>query len=135
MKYQLHDSQINGLSIFDNKITFSFSQGFWETDENGKEIMQLQNCKLIFNVKNNGCIPTEEFISVRISKKKNVFKSVCLSKFLGLLQKSPFDVDMEYDCLFSNRKMLQMYSNALKMRAEIFIEEIENIEYIHDTKN
>ena len=131
MKYHLHDSQINQIDFDENAIIFTFSQGFWETDEQGKMVEQLKNCKIVFEIdRNDGSI--EEFISVRVSKKGGAYKTISLGKFVGLLKKSPFDVYMEYDCHFANRKMLQMHSNRLQIRAEIFIEEIKNVEYIHD---
>ena len=131
MKYQLHDSQINKIELGENTITLKFSQGFWETDEHGKMIEQLENCKIVFEIDRND-VPIEDFISVRISKKGSAYKTVSLARFIDLLKKSPFDVYMEYDCSFANRKMLQMHSNYLLVRAEIFIEEIKNMEYIHD---
>lgn len=132
MNYQLQDSQINNLSISKN-IVFYFSQGFWETDTTGKEISQKQNCKLIFSIDNEfNNLPLEEFITIRICKRKNIFKPISLQKFLKLLKKSTFDVSMEYDCFFANRKMIQLYSNSLNIAVELFIDDIKNVEYVHD---
>ncbi len=131
MKYQLHDSQINKIELGEDAITFKFSQGFWTTDDQGKMIEQLNNCEIVFEIDRND-IPIEDFISIRISKKGGAYKTISLEKFMGLLKKSPFDVYMEYDCSFANRKMLQIHSNHLLVRAEIFIEEIKNVEYIHN---
>ena len=50
---------------------------------------------------------------------------------MGLLKKSPFDVYLEYNCDFARRKMFQMHANRLQVRAEIFIEDIKSVEYIH----
>ena len=132
MKYELHDSQINDISVFENKIVLSFSEGFWELDTNGKKFSQKQNSKIIFNIDNEFSVPIEDFISIRISKRKNIFKSISLRDFKNLLKKSPFDVDMEYNCDFSNRKFLQLYSNKIRVLIEIFIEDIKSVEYIHD---
>ena len=137
IKYELHDRQINDILIYGNKIVLSFSEGFWELDTNGKESSQKQNSKIIFNIDNEFSVPIEDFISIRISKRKNVFKPLSLRDFKKLIKKSPFDVDMEYNCDFSSRKFLQLYSkysNSNKIRAlvEIFIEEIKTVEYIHD---
>ena len=131
MNYQLHDSQINKIKLGEDTITFIFSQGFWATDEHGKMCEQLENCKIVFEIDRND-VPIEDFISVRISKKGGAYKTVLLAKFIDLLKKSPFDVYMEYDCNFANRKMFQMHSNYLRTAAEIFIEDIKNVEYIHD---
>lgn len=131
MSYQLHDSQINKIEFGEDTITFTFSQGFWATDEHGKMTEQLENCKIVFEIDRND-VPIEDFISIRVSKKGGSYKNICLKKFIDLLKKSPFDVYMEYDCSFANRKMLQIHSNYLLVRAEVFIEEIKNIEYIHD---
>ena len=113
MKYELHDSQINDILIDGNKIVLSFSEGFWELDTNGKESSQKQNSKIIFNIDNEFSVPIEDFISIRISKRKNVFKPLSLRDFKKLIKKSPFDVYMEYNCVFSSRKFLQLYSNKI----------------------
>ncbi len=131
MNYQLHDSQINQIGFGENTIIFTFSQGFWTTNEQGKMIEQLNNCEIVFEIDRND-IPIEDFISVRISKKGGAYKIISLEKFMGLLKKSPFDVYLEYNCDFASSKMLQMHSNHLCVRAEIFIEEIKNVEYVHD---
>ena len=131
MKYQLHDSQINHIGFGENTIIFTFSQGFWTTNEQGKMIEQLKNCEIVFEIDRNG-VPIEDFISIRISKKCGDYKIISLEKFMGLLKKSPFDVYLEYNCDFASSKMLQMHSNHLRARAEIFIEEIKNVEYVHD---
>ena len=132
MNYQLHDSQINNLSVSDNIIVLCFSQGFWETDEKGKEVSQKQNCKLIFSIDNEFNVPLDEFITIRICKRKSIYKPITLCKFVDLLKKSAFDVDMEYDCNFANRKMIQLYSNSLNIIVEFFIKEIKSVEYVHD---
>ena len=132
MKYELHDSQINDISVCGNKIVLSFSEGFWELDTNGKESSQKQNSKIIFNIDNEFSLPIEDFISIRISKRKNIFKSISLRDFKKLIKKSPFDVDMEYNCDFSSRKFLQLYSNKIRVSIEIFITDIKSAEYIHD---
>ena len=124
MKYQLHDSQINRIEIGEDTITFTFSQGFWETDEHGKMTEQLKNCKIVFEIDRND-VPIEDFISIRVSKKGVAYKTISLEKFMGLLKKSPFDVYLEYNCDFASSKMLQMHSNHLRVSAEIFIEEIK----------
>ena len=130
MSYQLHDSQINQIELGENTIVFKFSQGFWNTDEQGKMTEQLENCEIVFEIDRND-LPIEEFISVRISKKGGCYKTVPLAKFVALLKKSPFDVYLEYDCDFASSKMLQVYSNHLRIRAEIFIDDVKNTEYIH----
>lgn len=131
MDYQLHDSQINGFVFDKNTIIANFSKGFWKTDENGKQFEQMKNCKMAFEIDGNGR-PVGDLISVRISKKGGLYKIISLKKFVDLLKKSPFDIDMEYDCNFANSKMWQTYSNQLRIRAEIFIEEIKKVEYLHE---
>ena len=131
MKYQLHDSQINRIEFGEDTITFTFSQGFWTTDEHGQMTEQLENCKTVFEIDRND-VPIEDFIAIRVSKKGGAYKTISLEKFMGLLKKSPFDVYLEYNCDFASGKMFQMHSNHLRVSAEIFIEEIKNVEYIHD---
>lgn len=131
MSYQLHDSQINKIELNEDAIIFNFSQGFWTTDDQGKMSEQLKNCEIVYEIDRND-VPVEDFISVRVSKKGGAYKTVSFAKFVSLLEKSPFDVHMEYDCSFANSKMLQVHSNRLRIRAEIFIEEIKNAKYIYD---
>ena len=132
MKYQLHDSQINKIELGEDTISFIFSQGFFgAADEHGKMYEQLENCRIVFEIDRND-VPIEDFISVRVSKKGGVYKTISLEKFMGLLKKSPFNVYLEYNCDFARSKMFQMHSNHLRVSAEIFIEEIKNVEYIHD---
>jgi hypothetical protein len=85
----------------------------------------------VFEIDRND-VPIEDFISIRISRKGGIYKTISLEKFMRLLKKSPFNVYLEYNCDFANRKMLQIHSNYLLVRAEIFIEEIKNVEYVHD---
>ena len=92
---------------------------------------QMENCKIVFEIDRND-FPIEDFISVRISKKGGIYKTISLRKFMGLLKKSPFNVFFEYNCDFASSKMLQTYSNRLCVSAEIFIEEIKNVEYLHN---
>ena len=73
MNYQLHDSQINDLSICNNKIVLHFSEGFWETDAKGKEVSQKQNCKLVFSIDNELNLPIENFIFIRVCKSLSNF--------------------------------------------------------------
>ena len=131
MKYQLHDSQINQINLGKDTISLKFSEGFWATNEHGKMTDQLKNCEIVFEIDRND-VPIEDFIAIRVSKKGGVYKTVSLAKFVSLLKKSPFNVYLEYNCDFASSKMLQMHSNALRICAEIFIEEIKNVEYIHD---
>ena len=74
----------------------------------------------------------EDFITVRVSKKKGVFKVVPLFEFTSLLKRNALDVDMEFDCKFSRRKMLQGSLHGSRIGVEIFIEDIKHIEYLHD---
>ena len=131
MKYQLHDSQINKIELGEDTITLKFSQGFWATDEHGKMCEQLGNCKIVFEIDRND-VPIEDFISVRISKRGGIYKTISLKKFMELLKKSPFDVYLEYNCDFASSKMLQIQSNHLRIYAEIFIHEIQNVEFVYD---
>ena len=131
MKYQLHDSQINQIKLGKDTISLKFSEGFWATNEHGKMTDQLKNCEIVFEIDRND-VPIEDFIAIRVSKKGGVYKTVSLAKFVSLLKKSPFNVHLEYNCDFASSKMLQIHSNALRICAEIFIEEIKNVEYVHD---
>ena len=130
MSYQLHDSQINKIEFGEDTIFLKFSQGFWATDEHGKMSEQLKNCEIIFEINRNDA-PIEDFISIRVSRKCGAYKTISLEKFMRVLNKFPFDVYLEYNCDFASSKILQIHSNHLRVRAEVFIEEIKNVKYIH----
>ncbi|MBR6789061.1 MAG: hypothetical protein IKM44_04565 [Clostridia bacterium] len=131
MNYELHDSQISELKLGENTIILNFSQGYWTTDDSGKELEQMKNCQIVYEIDRDD-IPLEDFIYVLIAKKGGAYKKISLKKFIGLLKKSPFDVSLEYNCNFASSKMLRIYSNLLRVSAEIFIEDIKNVEYLHE---
>ena len=66
MKYQLHDYDIDSITLENDKIIFSFPKGFYVTDENGKELEPLRR-KLVFTIDRGCCTdePLESFISIR----------------------------------------------------------------------
>ena len=98
-QFGLHDSRISGIEIMDNCICFSFSQGFWKTNEQGKLIKQLQNCKMTYLFVNEN----PELFITDLSKRKNV----SLVKFQKIVHKYGLDINQEFRCIFSKHIILE----------------------------
>ena len=68
MKYQLHDCEIDAIVLENNRIIFSFPDGFYVTDENGQELAPLRN-KLVFVIDKETNESLESYVSVRRIKR------------------------------------------------------------------
>lgn len=98
-KFGLHDSRISGMEMIDNCICFSFSQGFWKTNEQGKLIQQLQNCKMTYLFVNEN----PELFITDLLKRKNV----SFAKLKKIVHKYGLDINQEFRCVFSKHIILE----------------------------
>lgn len=95
----LHDSRISKIEIINNCICFSFSQGFWKTNEQGKLIKQLQNCKMTYHFVNEN----PELWITDLSKRKNI----SFTNFQKIVNKYGLDINQEFRCVFSKHIILE----------------------------
>lgn len=98
-QFGLHDSRVSKIKIINNSIIFFFSQGFWKTNEQGKLIKQLQNCKMTYLFVNEN----PELFITDLSKRKNV----SLAKFQKIVHKYGLDINQEFRCAFSKHIILE----------------------------
>ncbi len=98
-QFGLHDSKVSKIEIINNSIVFLFSQGFWETNKQGKLIKQLQNCKMTYFFVND--LP--ELFITDLSKRKNV----SFTKFKKVVDKYGLDINQEFRCVFSKHIILE----------------------------
>ena len=88
MKYQLHDYEIDSVVLDNNKIIFSFPNGFYVADENGLELKPLRK-KLAFIIDKDG-FPNESlesYIYIRKITRRNRRKDISFKQFTALFKK------------------------------------------------
>lgn len=130
MKYQLHDYEIDSLTLEKDSIIFSFPNGFYVEDDDGNEIKPLRH-KLVFTVDRTGCCsdePLESFIFIRrINHRMNGWKDISFKQFVSLFKKGNMVIYDEYDSKLTNWKMLQVNANTSRSNIELFITDIVDI--------
>ena len=130
MKYQLHDYEIDSITLENNKIIFSFPNGFYATDENGQELKPLRR-KLVFVIDEDEIHnePLESFISVRrIDWGRKGWKKISFKQFTSLFKKGNMVIHDEYDSKLTNWKMIQLNASTSWSNIELFITDIADIE-------
>ena len=128
MKYQLHDSEIDSVTLQDDKIIFSFPYGFYVTDDNGQELEPPRR-KLVFTIDRGCCIdePLESFIYIR-RRARFWWKDFSFKQFSALFKKGNMIVHDEYDSKSTNWKMIQINTAARRSNIELFIADIIDVE-------
>ena len=130
MNYELHDYEIDSVEFEDNKIIFSFPNGFYVEDDQGCEVKPSRR-KLVFTI-NKGCCsdsPSESFISIRrITRRGKKWKEISFQQFKSLFKKGNMFIYDEYDSKSDDCKMLQINTNTKWNVIEFFITDIENVE-------
>ena len=128
MQYQLHDCEIDSIVLKDNRIIFSFPNGFYATDENGQELKPLRK-KLAFVI-DKGVISSEDpdsFIFVRQTKRRG-WKEISFKQFTSLFKKGNMVIHDEYDSKLTNWKMIQLNARTKWTNIELFITDIIDVE-------
>ena len=130
MKYQLHDYDIDSITLENDKIIFSFPKGFYVTYENGKELEPLRR-KLVFTIDRGCCTdePLESFISIR-RRGRFGWKDISFKHFSTLFKNGNMVIHDEYDSKLTNWKMIQLNACTRWSNIELFITDILNIEYL-----
>ena len=128
MNYQLHDHMIDSIVLDNDKIIFSFPDGFYVSDDHGQEVTPLRK-KLVFLI-DRGCrknVSVESFVFIR---RKCYFgwKDIPFKKFVSLFKKGNMIIYDEYDSKSSNWKMIQLNTKSRWTNIEIFISDIEDVQ-------
>ena len=130
MKYQLHDCEIDSVTLEDNRIIFSFPDGFCTLNENGQALKPFPK-KLAFIVdkRNSSTDSLESFIGIRrITRGMNGWKDISFKKFISLFKKGNMVIHDEYDSKLTNWKMIQLNACARCSNIELFITDIVDVE-------
>lgn len=127
MKYILHDYELDAIILEDDKIIFSFPNGFYATDESGKEL-EPRPRKLVFTIDRGCCTdePLESFISVRRIGRFG-WKEISFKQFHSLFKKGNMVIHDEYDSKYTNWKMIQLNACARWSNIELFVTDIADI--------
>lgn len=131
MKYQLHDCEIDSVTLEDNRIIFSFPEGFCILNEN-EQVLKPFPKKLAFIVdkRNSSADSLESFIDIRrITRRMNGWKDISFKKFISLFKRGNMVIHDEYDSKFTNWKMIQLNACARYSNIELFITDIVDVEY------
>lgn len=126
MNYQLHDYLIDSVILEDNRIIFSFPDGFYVTDENGQEIIPARK-KLIFHIDTNG-FPLEFCISIRRISWGGIWRTITFKQFTTLFKKGNMVIHDEYDSKLTNWKIIQLNACTKWSNIELRITDIEAID-------
>lgn len=130
MKYQLHDCEIDAIVLENNRIIFSFPDGFYVTDENGQELALLRN-KLVFVIDKETNESLESYVSVRrIKRGRRGWKEISFKQFCSLFKKGNMVIHDEYDSKLTNWKMFQLNACTNWSNIELFITDILDIEFL-----
>lgn len=130
MKYQLHDYEIDSVTLENDSIVFSFPNGFYVTDDNGQEMHPLRR-KLAFIVDRSLCpnAPLESFMFIRrINLRRSGWKDISFKQFVSLFKKGNMIIHDEFDSKQDGRKMFQLNTGGRWSNIEIFIEDIIDVE-------
>jgi hypothetical protein len=131
MEYQLHDCEIDAVILDNNKIIFSFPNGFYVVDENRQEL-RLTRKKLVFIIDiDKDSFPNETLESNitirRINWRMNGWKEISFKQFSSLFKKGNMVIHDEYDSKLTNWKMIQLNACTKCGNIEMFITDIKNV--------
>jgi hypothetical protein len=131
MEYQLHDCEIDAVILDNNKIIFSFPNGFYVVDENRQEL-RLPRKKLVFIIDiDKDSFPNETLESNitirRINWRMNGWKEISFKQFSSLFKKGNMVIHDEYDSKLTNWKMIQLNACTKCGNIEMFITDIKNV--------
>ena len=127
MRYQLHDCTIDSIVLENQRIVFSFPDGFFIVDENGQALKPLKK-KLAFLIDTNG-FPLESSLYIRrIKRSRRGWKEISFKQFSSLFKKGNMVIHDEYDSKFTNWKMIQLNACTSWSNIELYITDIADIE-------
>lgn len=128
MNYQLHDYTIDSVVLDNDKIVFSFPDGFYVTDDHGHEVKPIRK-KLAFQIDRGYCkdLSLESFIFIR-RKCFWGWKYISFKKFISLFKKGNMIIYDEYDSKSTNWKMIQLNANSGWTNIDMLISDIKDIQ-------
>ena len=126
MNHNLHDYEIDSVVLDGDRIIFSFPDGFRVTDD-GREMMMG---KLVFTIDRTCCsdAPLDSFLFIRRHLPLG-WRDISFRQFTALFKKGNMLIHDEYDSKMTNWKMIQLNANTRWSNIELFITDIEKIEY------
>ncbi len=127
MEYQLHDYEIDSVTLDGEKIVFSFPDGFYVTDDNGEELKPLRR-KLVLTIDRHYCmhVSLESFISIR-KRGRFGWKNISFKQFLALFKKGNMIIFDEFDSKMADQKMIQLNAHTSWTNIELLIENIVDV--------
>lgn len=126
MNHNLHDYEIDSVVLDGDRIIFSFPEGFYVEDD-GRETMMG---KLVFIIDRTCCsdTPLDSFLFIRRHLPLG-WRDISFRQFTALFKKGNMLIHDEYDSKMTNWKMIQLNANTRWSNIELFITDIEKIEY------
>jgi len=125
MHYQLHDYEIDSVVLENDSIIFSFPQGFYAVDDQGRETI-TRNKKLVFHIDTNG-FPLESFLEIRRITWGHIWRNISFKQFTSLFQKGNMIIHDEYDSKLTNWKIIQLNACTNWSNIELRITDIDEI--------
>ena len=127
MQYQLHDYEIDSVTLEDDKIIFSFPDGFYVADDQGQEIKPRRK-KLVFTIDRGLCTDAslESFIFIR-KRGRFGWKDISFKQFTALFKKGNMIIYDEFDSKLGERKIIQLTPCVTGGNIELLMEDIVDI--------
>lgn len=126
MYYELHDYEIDSVILEDERIIFSFPNGFYVEDENGQPIEPPKK-KLVFYLDVDGYHEESCIFIHRITWNRR-WKEISFDQFAALFKKGNMIIHDEYDSKYTNWKILQMNACTRCSNIEMVITDVVGIE-------
>lgn len=129
LKYGLHDTEINSISIINTNIIFEFNSGVYCLDNKGKEIFKTNKTRLKINILDLDEVPL--FTHIEINKiQKNKIKEITFNRLKKEICENSMDIYLVYFSNFENSILIKGYIK--KYSIEIKISEINAIEFVFE---
>ena len=127
MNYQLHDYEIDSVTLEDDKIIFSFPDGFYVADDQGQEIKPRRK-KLVFTIDRGLCTDAslESFVFIR-KRGRFGWKDISFKQFTALFKKGNMIIYDEFDSKLGERKIIQLTPCVTGGNIELLMEDIVDI--------
>lgn len=126
INYGLHDTSVHGISIEDGGLSFSFENGVYILNDEGRETVLSNPCKMLISIENFDKNSIFEHCSFYKCRKNRIYE-VDFADIQKLLLKNCFSIDSDFYSPFLRAISLRGYIG--KYRAEILITEVRSVEF------